>query len=168
MKEVLDLDTKRGRRIIVSDVLVLLLKLMVVSAIQRHGTTATVQFVNGPSAILTLNDRKFEFYLKLAQRSLESRHPIGVAMDDNHRIVEVSGADNDIALEVRDRDKETQEVSFEGHDGIFTLRRDNPEFPRIGEILNASIRDKKRIWFVAKKPLLVINDAQFYVNEQTK
>jgi len=141
---------------------------MVVSGIERHGVTATIQFVNGPSTVLHLSEKKSEYYLKLVQRSLESRHPVGVALDENRLIIEVAGADNDIALRVRDRDKETQEVSFEGHDGIFTLRRDNPEFTRIAQILSASIQDKKRIWFVAKKPLLVINDAQLYIEEKAK
>jgi hypothetical protein len=142
-----------------AEVVVLTLKLVFVIGIQKQTGATLVQFQGGQSGKLSPEAAHYDYYLRLAQRSLERKHPVGVAFDKSgDTISEVARADSDFVSNLVERDRERIEVHFQGHDGIFFLRRDHPEFPRISVALKTSMQANKRVWFVAKKPHLLLDD----------
>jgi len=150
-----------------SEVLVLMLKLFVVIGIQKQGGATILQFQGGQTVQLAPQDKQYDYYLRLAQRSLERKHPVGVALDKSGKAVsELVRADSDFVSSLLDQEKEKIQVFFQGHDGIFFLRRDHPDFARIFGILKSSMEAKKRVWFVARKPSLLIEDVVVDSEEQ--
>jgi|SRR5215469_2301755 len=143
------------------DLMLAVLKLVIVVGIQKTDSGSVIRFENGESANLLSSNSDYSYYLKLSERSLERKHPIGVGLK-GQEVSEMSRADADIVSHVVDnKQKQRLDVGFQGHDGLFSLQHTHPEFNRIADILNTSLREKKQVWFVAKKPMLVLQDARF-------
>src|SRR5687767_6364655 len=138
--------------------MLLTLKLLVVKEIQKTDAEVVILFVSDQKGRLASDHKDFDYFLRLAERSLQRQHPVAVSLTRPDKIVELARADNDIPAQFVEHDRDRMKVMFQGHDGIFYLRRDHPEFKRIGEVLQQSIKDKKRVWFVAEKPKLLIAD----------
>lgn len=66
------------------------------------------------------------------------------------------GADNDVPAQFQEDGADGVRVFFQGHDGVFRLQSDQPEFGRIRDLLDEAIRRKGRVWFVALKPDLTL------------
>ena len=150
------------------EVILLALQLFVVKEIQKGNGAVIVIFEEGKRGRLLNSHKDYDYYLRLAQRSLERKHPVGVSLAESDMIVEMMRADNDIAAELVEHDKERMKVCFQGHDGIFFLRQDHPHFKRVSKVINRSIKEKKRIWFVASKPTLVLVDVKLYESIEEK
>jgi hypothetical protein len=152
-----------------AEAMVLALNLLIVEEIQKNETEVVLRFVTGQKGRLATDHKDFDYFMRLAQRSLDRKHPVAVSMAKPDKIVELARADNDIPAQFSEHDKERMKVVFQGHDGIFYLRRDHTEFKRISEALQQSIKEKKRVWFVAEKPSLLIKDViRFEEPKQTK
>jgi hypothetical protein len=59
---------------------------------------------------------------------------------------------------VPQEDADQVQVFFQGHDGVFRVKADHPEFARIRTVLNEAQRQKARVWFMAQKPDLTLVD----------
>lgn len=150
-----------------SEVLLLMIKLLVVSGIQAQGSSTVLQFQGGQKAVLDSHLKDYSYYLQLSRRSLERKQPVGVLFDaGNSSISEMARADNDFVAEVQDTGERLQ-IFFKGHDGIFSLRKDHPEFQRVLSVLKNSVAAKTRVWFVARKPSLSIEDAISLPSDET-
>lgn len=58
--------------------------------------------------------------------------------------------DNDIPWQLVDDEPGYTRVIFQGHDGIFRLAADHPEYARIREVLESAIRQNARVRFIAR------------------
>jgi hypothetical protein len=143
-----------------TETFILMLKLVVVSGIQTGGNSTLLQFQDGQKGALSASLKDYSYYLELARRSLDRKQPVGVSLNrENGSIGEMARADNDFVAEVQDSGGEKLRVFFKGHDGIFSVRRDHPDFQRVLGVLKNSEAAGTRVWFVARKPALLIEDA---------
>jgi hypothetical protein len=133
-------------------------RLLVVREIQEDESGAELRFQQGSHGRLDLGDANYATYLRLARRSQERQHPVGVRFAEGSPITELIRADNDVPLQVRDEDPDRARVHFQGHDGVFSLRREHLEFTRISVLVSEALRQKARIWFIAEKPALALLD----------
>jgi len=83
---------------------------------------------------------------------------VGVGMDSEGEIGEITRADNDFVQFLAEVSKDKVKVGFQGHDGIAYLERQHPRFDIIKRDLNRSLKEKKRIWFVWSGPRLTLED----------
>jgi hypothetical protein len=133
-------------------------RLLVVGEIQEDQSGAEIRFQRGIQGRLDLCDANYAKYLGLARRSQERQHPLGVSFGEGSTIAELIRADNDVPLRLCDEDPDRARVHFQGHDGVFGLRREHPEFTRISGLLDDALRQKARVWFIAQKPALALLD----------
>lgn len=145
-----------------AEALLLTLRLLVVSDIQPGESAIWIGFEGGQRGSLPRDHKDYADYLQLAQRSLETKYPVAVAMGPTGKIVEMESADNDFVKFFAARDAERMEVWFQGHNGIFFLRRDHPGFKQLSEILDQSLKEKRRVWFVARGSRLVLEDVLLF------
>ena len=130
-------------------------RLLVIREIQEDESGAELHFQQGSRGRLDLSDAT---HLRLARRSQERQHPIGVSFGEGSTVTELIRADNDVPLQLREEDPDRVRVQFQGHDGVFCLKRDHPEFARISALLRDALRQKARVWFIAQKPSLALLD----------
>ncbi|MCX7113397.1 MAG: hypothetical protein NTX45_25475 [Proteobacteria bacterium] len=138
------------------ETLVLILILLTVKQIDVQPTETTIFFTDGKIGRMSTSQKDFDYFLKLAQRSQERQHPVGVSFTNQGQITEIARADNDFPTRILEADQERMKVIFEGHDGTYYLLKNNPHFKQIRETLQQSIQEDSRIWFVAEKPRLNI------------
>ena len=100
----------------------------------------------------------FPTQVRLVWRSQEPRHPVGVRFGAGQAIREVMRADNDVPMQIWQEDPSGLRVLFQGHDGVFCLRFDHPEFARIRAVLDEAIRQEARVWFIAQESDLALLD----------
>lgn len=131
--------------------------LLVVKEIQDN-TVTTINFEGGKTAKLPKARKDYHDFMELARESLQRKYPVAVQLAEPDTITELVRADCDVVRKFVERDKESMEIQFKGHDGIFFLRRDHPDFKRISDVLNRSIKEKKWVWFVAELQLLFLQD----------
>jgi hypothetical protein len=134
-----------------------LARLLIVKSVRESNADAVIIFQTGNKGRLSRNHKDYQCFLKLAQKSLESQHPVGVA-DRAGEIDEIARADNDFVEFLGDESEGKIKVGFQGHDGIAHLERQNPRFENIERDLRRSLKEKKRIWFVWKGPRLTLQD----------
>jgi hypothetical protein len=141
-----------------TETLATLTKLLVVEEILEDEEGATLRFQQGEYGRLGRRDGNYAADMALARRSKERRHPVGVIFGEGHAIAELIRADNDVPLQIADDGPDRAAVLFQGHDGVFQLRRDRPDFTRLRGLLARAVRQKVRIWFIAQKPELALLD----------
>lgn len=134
-----------------------LMRLAIVREIQEDGSGATLRIQQGSQGRLDINDANYAAPLRLARRSHERQHPLGVRFSEAQTIAELVRADNDVPTEFSE-DATGARVIFQGHDGIFRLKSDHPESVRLRALLDEAIRQKVRTWFIAQKPDLALLD----------
>jgi hypothetical protein len=139
-----------------AEALTVLTRLLVVSEILEDESGATLRFQQGGDGRLTLRDPRFPANLRLARRSQERQHPVGVSFGEGHAITDIIRADNDVPAQLWE-EGERARVLFQGHDGIFWLKPDHPESARIRALLMEAIREKARIWFIAQNDLALLD-----------
>ena len=133
-------------------------RLLVVREIQEDESGAELRFRQGSHGRLDLGDANYATYLRLARRSQERQHPVGVGFGEGATITELIRADNDVPLQLREDDPDRARLHFQGHDGVFYLKRDHPEFTRISTVVGEALREQARVWFIAQKPTLALLD----------
>lgn len=75
-------------------------RLRVVREIQEDDSGATIHFKNGAHGRLAKRDASYPTHLRLAQRSRERQHPVGVNFGEGSAIAELIRADNDVPLQL--------------------------------------------------------------------
>ena len=135
-----------------------LAKLLVVRENHEDENGTTLRFQQGDPGRLALSDANYESYLRLARRSQERRHPVGVSFGEGHIITKIVRADNDMLLQLWEETPDHLRVIFQGHDGVFRLEPNHPESVRVREVLGEALRQKTQVWFIAQKPNLVLLD----------
>jgi hypothetical protein len=133
-------------------------RLLVVREIQEDEGGAVLRFQQGDHGRLASRDANFVTYLRLARRSLERQHPVGVRFGEGHTIAELIRADNDVPGQLWEEAPDRARVLFQGHDGIFRLKPDDPESARLRALLGEALRQQARVWFIAHKPDLALLD----------
>lgn len=133
-------------------------RLLTVRDIEEDEKGATLRFLQGGHGRLAKSDPTYTTYLQLAQRSQARQHPVGVCFAEGHGIAELFRADNDIPVEWLDDGYERARVRFAGHDGVHFVTNAHPEFARLQTVIDDAIKNKLRVWFVARKPNLILAD----------
>jgi hypothetical protein len=133
-------------------------RLLVVREIQADEGGAELRFEQGSHGRLDLREANYATSLRLARRSQERQHPVGVSLGEGDTITELIRADNDVPIQVWEEDPDRARVHFQGHDGVFCLKRDHPEFARISTLVGDALRQRARVWFIAQKPALSLLD----------
>jgi hypothetical protein len=133
-------------------------RLLVVREVQEDESGAALRFQQGGHGRLALGDANYPTHLRLARRSQERQHPVGVSFGEGHTITELIRADNDVPSQLWEEDPGQARVLFQGHDGVFRLRPEHPESARIRAVLGEALRQKARVWFIAQKPDLALLD----------
>jgi hypothetical protein len=64
-----------------------------------------------------------------------------------------------VVAQLVDEGKDQVVVLFQGHDGVFHLQRNHPDFERLSHLLSASASGGRRVWFVAEPLSLALLDA---------
>jgi hypothetical protein len=134
-----------------------LARLLIVREIQEDDSGATLHFQQGGQGRLALGDVNYPSYLRLARRSQERQHLIGVNFGERNAIVELLRADNDVPMQICE-DTTAARVLLQGHDGVFCLNANHPESVRLRAVLVEAVKRKARIWFIAHKPKLALLD----------
>jgi len=133
-------------------------RLLIVRKIQEDASGATLGFQEGGHGHLALGDTNYAIYLRLARRSQERQHPVGVSFGDGQAITALIRADNDVPTLVGEEDPDCVQVLFAGHDGVFRLKRDHPGFDRLRALLGEAVRENARVWFIVQKRDLAVLD----------
>ena len=105
-------------------------RLAIVREIQEDSSGATLRFQQGGQGRIALGDANYEAHLRLARRSQERQHPVGIRFGEGQTIAELIRADNDVPTKVCE-DAAGARVFFQGHDGIFRLQADHTESARL-------------------------------------
>lgn len=132
-------------------------RLVIVREIQENDSGAMLHFQQGGQGCLARSNANFETHLRLAWRSQERQHPIGVRFGEGQTIAELLRADNDVPTQLCEGSDCTQ-VYFQGHDGVFRLKGDHSESTRLRALLSEAIWREARLWFIALKPELALAD----------
>jgi len=141
-----------------AEALTTLARLRVVREIQEHDAGAALCFHQGAHGRLALSDANYSTHLRLARRSQERQHPVGVTFGEGDAITELVRADNDVPARISEEEADHVQVLFHGHDGVFRLKADHPEYARVRALLDDAMRQKARVWFVAQKADLSLVD----------
>jgi hypothetical protein len=135
-----------------------MLNLLVVLDIKVTETESIILFTDGQKGKLKSSDEFYRYYMRLAEKSYKRQYPVAVTMVEPDQIIEMARADNDYIEKIIDHDSRQIMVFFQGHDGIFFLQKDHLEFSRVYGLLEQSMKDDSRVWFIANKPNLNIID----------
>jgi hypothetical protein len=143
-----------------AEALTAITRLLTVREIQEDASGAALHFQQGGQGRLPVRDANYATLLRLARRSQERQHPVGVNFGGGQAITELVRADNDVPTQVWEESPGRARVLFQGHDGVFHLKPDHPESARIRALLAEALRQKARVWFLARKPDLALLDVQ--------
>jgi hypothetical protein len=141
-----------------AETLTTLAKLLIVREIQEDANGAVLGFRDGGQGRLAIQDANYATHLRLARRSQERQHPVGVSFGEGQVIAELIRADNDVPAQLWEEQPDRAQVLFQGHDGVFRLKPDHPDPDRIRAVLEQALRQKGRVWFIAQKPSLALLD----------
>jgi hypothetical protein len=132
--------------------------LRVVQEVREDESGAALGFQQGGQGRLALGDANYATHLRLARRSQERQHPVGVTFGEGQTITDVIRADNDVPRQLWEEEPGQARVLFQGHDGVFRVRPEHPESARLRAELGEALRQKARVWFIAQKPDLTLLD----------
>ena len=109
------------------------------------------------------NSNDTDYFLKLVKRGYERKHPVMLTISKAKTVTDVGRSDSDIAVSLLDDDANRRiKVMFQGHDGTYFLQRDHADFDKLHKLLTDSVANKKRLWFAARKPSLILDDLMEY------
>jgi len=141
-----------------AEALTTLARLRIVREIREDDTGAALRFQQGAPGRLALTDANYAAYLRLARRSQERQHPVGVIFGEGDTVTDLVRVDNDVPAQIMDVEGDHVQVLFQGHDGVFRLKADHPEYARVRTLLDEAVRRNGRVWFLAQKGDLSLVD----------
>jgi len=131
-----------------------------VHAIQADAPGATISFAEGEVGRLPNVHVSFDRALRLLRDSLERQTPVGVRLDSDGTIQGVYWVDSDAPLKIDEKDKDIIRIFFPLHAGLYHLRRDHPDCPRLLALLHQARQEQTRLWFLTDLPRLDVVDLQ--------
>ncbi len=132
--------------------------LQVVREVHEDESGAALRFLQGGHGRLALGDANYATHLRLARRSQERQHPIGVTFGEGQAITEIIRTDNDVPSQLWEEEPGQARVLFQGHDGVLRLRPEHPESARLRAESGEALRQKAHVWFIAQKTDLALLD----------
>ncbi len=147
-----------------------LLDILMVINVEEQADSATITFHDGRKGKLKKTQENYEYYLRLANASLQGKQYVWVGFyndsitqmgksENNIPLAMMKSADNDFPTSMFE-DKEHPErmkVLFESHNAIFFLFKNNPRFQELSEILKESIQKKSKVWFITGQWLEIMD-----------
>ena len=133
-------------------------RVLVIREIQEDESGAVLHFRQGGHGRLALRDANYATHLRLARRSHERQHPVGVSFGQGQAVTELIRADNDVPSQLWEEDSDQALVLFQGHDGVFRVKPDHPGSARLRALLGEALQHQGRVWFIAQKPELALLD----------
>ncbi len=97
-----------------AEALTTLAKLLTVREIQEDASGAVLHFQEGGPARLALSDAEYAMHLRLARRSHERQHPVGVRFGEGQTIAELLRADNDVPTQAAGKRSRWRSGVFRG------------------------------------------------------
>ena len=129
--------------------------------IEEHESGAKLHFQQGGhGASCPARSLNYLTHLELVKRSQERQSVPSVSVSANNMPSRQSFApdNSSVPAELWDEGTECTQVLFHGHDGVFCLKSNHPEFARIRVLLSEAIQQKTRVWFIAQKAELALQD----------
>ncbi len=133
-------------------------RLWTIRDIEEDENGATLRFLQGGHGRLAKGDPAYPTFLQLARRAQARQHPVGVRFAEGHAIAELIRADNDVPAQWLDDGPDRARVLFEGHDGVFFVPTNHPDFARLRTAIADAIQKKSRVWLIVRKPQLMLAD----------
>jgi len=133
-------------------------KLLIVRDIQEDASGVALHFQERGHARLALSDANYATHLRLARRSQERQHSVGVRFGEGQTVTELLRADNDVPTQFLEEGPDRGRAFFQGHDGVFRLPADPLEADRIRALPTEAIRRKVGVWFIGQKADLALVD----------
>jgi hypothetical protein len=133
-------------------------RLRVVREIHEDDAGAALRFQQGAHGRLARHDANYSTHLRLARRSQERQHPVGATVVEGDAVTELIRADNDVPAQIWEQQADHVHVIFQGHDGVFRLKMDHPEYARVLAQLDEALRQQARVWFLVQKADLCLVD----------
>jgi len=137
--------------------LIIMFSLYFISSVQFAEHEIIVTLENKNIVTLPKANKLYDHYIKLINRALSRKHPIGLLISKDNKIIGVKRSDNDVVENII-RDKKTIQIYFMGHDGIFALDFDHPHFKALYAKLNKSKTKSQGVWFIVQFPDLKLLD----------
>jgi hypothetical protein len=133
-------------------------RLLLVREVHEDEGGASLGFEPAGQGRLPRGDVNYATHLRLARRSQERHHPVGITFGEGQTVAELIRADNDVPSELWEEEPGQPRLLFQGHDGVFRLRPEHPEFARLRAQLGEALRQKARVWFISQKTDLALLD----------
>jgi sugar-specific transcriptional regulator TrmB len=139
-------------------IFIVMLNLYFIINLQPSNQGIKITLQNEKVVTLSKSHESYEHFTELIIHALKRKHPVGLAISKDNKILSIERADNDFVEKIISKDEETFIIQFQGHDGFFSLDRNHPSFDKIYTILERSRINFQRVWFIAQLPKLQILD----------
>lgn len=136
------------------------MKLCFITNLQLIDQAIEVTLQSQKIVSLAKSHESYEYVTKLLTNAVESkrlRRPLGLAISEENEIIAAQYPDNDLVMRIIPENEETFRVWMRGHDGIFRLDRNHPDFDGIYAALDTSRVCSRRIWFIADRELRMLD-----------
>jgi hypothetical protein len=126
----------------------LVFDIQIVTGIQPSNGALVVSFGSGLIARLPPDHPDRDGMLYEAEFSLKERTPVGMMMDADGRLLELSHAHDTGVHSVREDEEDNTRLAvwFWGYSPVCYLTRDHPEFERIRATLEQAAASGGRVW----------------------
>jgi hypothetical protein len=127
-----------------------------VQAIQPTKGALGVVFANGLAATIVGDDPQRDRLLREAERSKQQQRPVGVLVDADGRLRELSPTHEVSVRSIREEPDEPTRLAiwFWSYSPVCYLTRDHPEFDRIRAILEHAAATGGRVWLANRLDLV--------------
>ena len=145
-----------------AEAVLLAVKLVFLTEFHLDGVRARAAFSDNTAGTLLASHKDFGYYTEVLGNAYARKEPVGAALVSGS-IEEVVPAREGTPIYIADANNERITVRFQEHAAMYALKKDNPEFGRIFDLLERSRLAKVRLWFVVRGPRPVIDDAAPFV-----
>jgi hypothetical protein len=130
---------------------------------QPSNGAVVVAFGSGLAARVPPDHPDRDLMLRDAEDSFQRRRPVGILVDGDGRLLELSPAHDTGVYSVREdeEDRSRLAVWFWGYSPVCYLTRDHPEFERIRATLEQAAASGGRVW-LANRMRMVEGDTEIW------
>ena len=131
-------------------------KIQIVRTFEPSNGDWLVGFGNGLTGRLQPDHPDREEIRREAERSLQQQRPVGVLLNGEGRILELSHAHETAVASVREEEQDGRRLAvwFWEYSPVCYLTRDHPEFDRIRATLAEAARTGRRVWLANRMHLV--------------
>ena len=95
------------------------MNLFYLATLQECSQGREITLQSGKVIVLLKSHQEYGYFSQVIIKALKGGYPVGLAISEDNKILAAERADNDFVRDIIPRGKETLEVWFQGHDGIF-------------------------------------------------